>query len=173
MALNAKGATRRKESIMRRKILASLLAVLAVLLLTAASNGGRNFRADLSGANEVPAVESDTTGRASFHANRAETEIRFTLRIRNAEGILGEAGAHIHCGPEAENGPVVAFLAGVVAGGLDGTVVIRATISDDNIINPACGETISELLDSIRAGNTYVNVHSIANPTGEVRGQIG
>jgi hypothetical protein len=159
---------------MRRKILAALLAVLTVLLLTAASSGGRNFKADLSGANEVPAVESDTTGRATFHADREETEIRFTLRVRNADGILGAAGAHIHCGPEAENGPIVAFLAGPVVGGLDGSVVIRATLSGENIDDGAgCGSTIAELLDSMRDGDTYVNVHSIANPGGEVRGQIG
>ena len=82
------------------------------------------------------------------------------------------AGAHIHCAPEGENGPVATFLAGAFPGGLDGKVEIEATLTDANIINPACGSTLAELVQAMEAGNTYVNVHSAANPGGEVRGQI-
>ena len=32
--------------------------------------------------------------------------------------------------------------------------------------------SIDDLLDAMRAGNTYVNVHTAANPAGEIRGQI-
>jgi hypothetical protein len=158
------------------KKLLTLFATLAIsFALTAAaygqSPGVSNFRADLSGAEEVPdPVDTATTGSAKLKV-RADT-IEFTLDIRNADGILGAAGAHIHCGEAGTNGPVVAFLAAVVPGGFDGKVKLNASLTGDNIVNPACGETVAELAESMREGGTYVNVHSIANPGGEVRGQI-
>jgi hypothetical protein len=161
---------------MKKRISAVVIGLLVMSLLTAAghNNGDRNFKADLSGSAEVPAVATETTGKATFHVNRELTEIRFKLQIDNAEGILAAAGAHIHCGPAGANGPVAAFLAGAVPpSGLDGSIDIRATLTDASVLATDCGTTIAELVDAMRAGNTYVNVHSAANPGGEVRGQIG
>ena len=118
-------------------------------------------------------MSTETSGKAKFHADVDESTLRFSVKVKNAEGLLGVAGAHIHCGPAGSNGPVVAFLAGTIPGGLSGTVDFGGTLTAANLINPACGETIEELLDAMQAGDTYVNVHSLANPSGEVRGQIG
>jgi len=157
---------------MMRKVTIIAVAGLALSLLVGAG-GDRSFKADLSGAEEVPSVATDSSGRATFHVNKDETEIRFKLKIKNADDIFGAAGSHIHCGPAGANGPVVAFLAAPVPGGFDGTVEVKATLTDANIINPACGATIAELVDAMEAGGTYVNAHSSAHPGGEVRGQIG
>lgn len=43
---------------------------------------------------------------------------------------------------------------------------------DPSNINPASGITWSLLVDLMRHGNAYVNVHTTGNPAGEVRGQI-
>ncbi len=158
---------------MRRITVAIAIAVMSMALVAAGNGSGRNFTATLSGDQEVPPVLTDTSGKANFHANKAETEIRFRLSLKRADGVLGAAGAHIHCAPAGVNGPVVAFLAGVVPGGLDGKVDIRATLTVDNIVNPACGATVSDLLDAMQAGDTYVNVHSGPISSGVVRGQIG
>ena len=153
-------------------IVTLVIIILFVLASTTIADNGRSFKADLTGAEEVPPLETDTTGRAHFVVNSGETEIKYKLDIKNAEAILGAAGAHIHCAPTGVNGPVVAFLAGSVSGGFDGQVGIEATLTSANIVNNACGATIAELVQSMRDGNTYVNVHSVANPGGEVRGQI-
>lgn len=161
---------------MMRKLIAVLGAVVVVALIAGAGGGsGRNFKASLSGSEEVPtAVVTDTSGKASFHANNAETEIRFHLKINNGDDILAVAGAHIHCGAAGTNGPVAAFLAGAVPpAGFDGKVHIRATLTGASVLPTDCGTTIAELLGAMQAGNTYVNVHSAGNPGGEVRGQIG
>ncbi len=158
---------------MKKLTIAIVLAMVSVVLMAASGGSGRNFTAELAGDQEVPPVVTETTGKANFHGNNAETAIRFRLSLKRADGALGAAGAHIHCAPAGANGPVVAFLAGAVPGGLDGKIDIRATLTDDNIINPACGATVAELLDSMEAGDTYVNVHSPAFPGGVVRGQIG
>jgi hypothetical protein len=154
----------------------TLLILLAALMLpTAAYGGDVEFKARLRGSEEVPTpVVTSTTGTAKFHVNHARTEIEFRLRIEDAVGILAVAGAHIHCAPAGQNGPVAVFLAGAAPpGGFAGDVEVEATLTQANIIPTACGATIAELVQSMIDGDTYVNVHSAANPGGEVRGQIG
>lgn len=158
----------------------SVVALLGAVLLIVpgAAHGGpqgfddADFKAELTGAEEVPPVSTSTTGEAKFIVDPSETEIAFELEVEEAVDVLAEAGAHIHCAPEGENGPVVAFLAGQVPGGFDGHVGQKATLTEANIVNDACGATIAELVESMEDGDTYVNVHSAAHPAGEVRGQI-
>ena len=82
--------------------------------------------------------------------------------------------AHLHCAPAGVNGPVVVFLAGLHAAGLnvDGKWVSNATFTDSSIVNPACGATVAALVESMTVGMVYVNVHTVARPAGEVRGQV-
>lgn len=174
---SVRGARRRdKGGSLMKKLIALIAAVAAMMALSGVAQGSgefdeADFRAELSGAAEVPPVETDTAGEAKFIV-RGDS-IEFDLEIVNADAILGAAGAHIHCAPAGENGPVVAFLAGQVAGGFDGTVEVKATLTEANI-DPAagCGATVAELVESMRDGDTYVNVHSPDHPGGEVRGQI-
>jgi len=133
------------------------------------------FVATLSGDEEVPAVYTDVTGDAYFKVDRYEGTITFDVSVLDNGayvGLLGAAGAHIHCAPKGENGPVVAFLAGVVPGGLVGEVLLGGSLTADNIVDTTCGATIEELIDSFCAGQAYVNIHSLENGPGEVRGQI-
>lgn len=149
-----------------------ILAVLLGVVGVAYADDGRQFRAKLTGAEEVPPVDTDARGEVKFKVNESQTEIKFELELKDATDILGAAGAHIHCAPVGSNGPIVAFLAGPVTGGFDGNVEIKATLTAANITNPACGATIEELVTSMRNGNTYVNAHSPAHQGGEIRGQI-
>ena len=159
----------------------SQLVVLSLAALFASSSvygGGHSFRnsdfkAELSGAEEVPPVDTSASGEAKFKVNDDETEIEFELEFEDGTGMLGVAGSHIHCAPMGENGPVVVFLAGQIPpAGFDDKYELKATITGNNILNPDCGTTLSELIQSMRDGQTYVNVHSVSNPGGEIRGQI-
>ena len=158
--------------ILRTSLLSLLFSYIP--LTYADSDSAKSFFVHLSGAQEVPSVNTDTTGRAILHIDQNRTTIRFDIDISKAEQILEIAGAHLHCAPAGANGPVVAFLAGQTSPGrgFDGKVGFYATLVDDSIIDPVCGETISDLVDSMIEGNVYVNVHSAANPAGEIRGQI-
>lgn len=153
------------------KVLVGVSVLATAVAYADTANAKELFKATLSGDQEVPSVATDTTGRALLRLNKAETEIGFQLHVNDGVGITQ---AHIHCAPVGVNGPVVAFLAGLnpVGYDVDGKWVSNATITDDSIVDPACGATVSALAESMRDGEAYVNVHSVDEPAGVVRGQI-
>ena len=144
------------------------------------------FKTHLNGASEVPSVKTDTTGKAAFLVNQDYSKMKFVLKVYDGEGIFGAAGAHIHCGLRDQNGPVLVFLAGMLPGGLYGNVKVRGTLTDANVIVPAdadgeatptvCGKvtinTLHDVVQAMKDGNAYLNVHSTSYPAGVVRGQI-
>ena len=134
----------------------------------------RNFRAHLSGEEEVPPVDTNAQGQVVFQLNREGTELSYKLIAANILDILQ---AHIHVGPRGVIGSVVVFLypeappSVLIPGRFDG-VLAEGTITTDDLIGPLAGEDLSALLAEMAAGNTYVNVHTVANPVGEIRGQV-
>jgi CHRD domain len=141
-------------------------------------NRGPEFSTRLSGANEVPPVDTDTTGKAEISFNADQTKMDFELSVRKGVRVTQ---SHIHCAPKGVNGPVVVFLAGFHNRGwdVDGRWVQNATATDDNVIPPAAGSTcpvplnnLRDLVAAIKQGNAYVNVHTVAHPGGEARGQL-
>lgn len=138
---------------MSRVVLASLtLIVVAGLGVPALGQQTLHFRAALTGAEEVPPVSTAASGRLGLKVKADRTEIEFELEIENATNILAANGAHLHCGVRGVNGPIVAFLSGVITGGLDGRVEIQAVLTDANITNPACGSTIAALVQAMQEG---------------------
>lgn len=158
---------------MRRIGLVGMLVLaLAGLTTLAVGQQALEFRADLTGAQEVPPVTTTAGGDVSLTVNAQRTQIAYTLVVRGGTRMLATAGAHLHCAPQGQNGPVVVFLAGELAGGLDGGFEMKGTLTQANIANNACGATLAELVQAIQAGRVYANVHSTANPGGEIRGQL-
>lgn len=152
----------------------TLLAVVA-LSAVAFGQGTLTFKAEMTGAEEVPPVSTAATGVVRLMANQDRTQIDFDLDIRNATKILGAAGAHLHCGVRGQNGPIVAFLAGLFPGGLDGRVEGKGVITQQNIVTNACSPaitTIEALIQAMVDGRIYANAHSPAFPGGEIRGQV-
>lgn len=155
------------------RILAPVFVAILLASSQAMAERALNFNVVLSGDQEVPPVETDALGRIQIHIDRNHTALRFRLDVVDGVDMLGMAGAHLHCAPAGENGPVITFLAGPFSPGYSGHFRIRATLTDDNITGDTdCGTTIDELVDAILAGNVYANVHTPVNPGGEIRGQI-
>jgi hypothetical protein len=167
-------------------VTAAILTVVALALLLAPGfagsvtadsddNGGLEFKAKLTGSQEVtdPAggVATDTVGKARFEFNDAKTELEFELEVEDGVRVTQ---AHIHCAPAGSNGPIVIFLAGFHDKGwdVDGDWIGDATATDANITNNACGSTLAQIAQAMAEGRTYANVHTVAHPAGEVRGQI-
>jgi len=164
---------------------AGLTTVLALSGYTASGadddRGPNHVKATLEGFQEVPAVS--TTGHGTFDAridDGAQT-ITWELSFAGLEGHLVPNGvvtaSHIHFGQRGVNGGVAAFFCG--GGGkppcpTEGT--LTGVITPADIVGPA-GQGIEagsfdELVRAIRAGKTYVNVHTTRWPGGEIRGQV-
>lgn len=135
----------------------------------------RSFVAPLSGRQEVPPVATRATGVARFKLSKGGTEIEYRVNVANIEDVTQ---AHIHLGAPGVNGAVVVWLhpdgppAQLIPGRTDG-VVATGTISAADLVGPLAGAALDDLVDALRSGLAYVNVHTAAHPAGEVRGQIG
>ena len=155
----------------RRAVAISVL--LGVLGFSGMAKAAELFEARLTGDQEVPAVETDTTGRFEILVNKDATAGEYTLRVSSGVRVTQ---AHFHCAPVGVNGPIIVFLAGFRAEGwdVDGKWVSNATITDANVIltTTPCGATLEAIFQAARDGNVYVNVHSVAHPGGVVRGQL-
>lgn len=127
------------------------------------------FNAKLAGDSEVPPVDTDARGLARFHFE--DGMIHYFINVSRIDDI---AASHIHMAPAGSNGPIVAFLLGPpgVSGRVNGRLV-EGTITDSDLIGPLAGMTTTDLLVELLRGNLYVNVHTTAHPSGEIRGQIG
>ena len=127
----------------------------------------------MRGGNEHPATDSHGAGTATFRLSDDGTSLDYRLIVAN---IADVTQSHIHIGPASGNGPVVVFLFGFVAGGVtQNGVLAEGTITQANLIpRPAIGfgGTMAELIAAMRAGNAYVNVHTVAHPGGEIRAQF-
>ena len=136
----------------------------------------------LNGYEETPLALSTTgTGRFRARINESGQQITYTLSYSGLEGTVTQA--HIHFGAVAQSGGISAFLCSNLGNGPAGTQAcpaapgsVSGTITPTDIIGPAAqgiaaGE-FAELVRAIRAGTSYVNVHSTLYPAGEIRGQL-
>ncbi len=115
------------------------------------------FEARLAGASEVPPVASSATGHAIMALNSTATALAYRVLV---EDIAGVTASHIHRGSAGVNGPVIVPLFTGVG-----------TFDPDNPISgmvPMDSARVFALLQ----GDYYVNVHTSANPSGEIRGQL-
>lgn len=156
---------------MRRLLILTLLTALAALLLApSALARPTTYVAHLTGDEEVPPVETQAVGQTVLRLSPDGTELRYRLIVANIDDVTQ---AHIHIGAAGMNGPVTAFLFGFVAEGVTTNgVLATGTLTEDDLVGPLAGEPLAALVDELNAGNAYVNVHTIAHPPGEIRGQI-
>jgi hypothetical protein len=152
----------------------------------------QNFSAaPMSGDQEVPARTTPASGQAKFKLSKDGRSIEYHLSV---EDITNVHMAHIHRNVAGLNGPIVVWLypsttAGALnpdhLGSYDGRIA-SGVIRPENVLGDPT-MTLDQrwhlLLNDMRAGNTYVNVHTVVPgtpphsgpgnfPGGEIRGQI-
>ena len=153
------------------KRFAALVAIVGLLAAPAVALAQFNFAADLTAEDEVPAptVPDGYAGEgiAVMMIHDDETSIRYDVHFSGLTGPL--TAAHIHWGAPGVAGPPILGLTG---GGTDSPLKGKLTEAD---FMPAAGgpQTLAEAIEEMRAGNTYVNLHTEANADGEIRGQLG
>jgi hypothetical protein len=146
-----------KISISRREIVIS--ACLAGIAVWAVPSRAApvSLKVPLTGAQQVPPVQTAATGTADLTYDPATRVVTWSVSY---SGLSGAATmAHFH-GPAAEgkNGPPVIWLAEKGA----------------TVTNPIKGQATltPEQAQQLTAGEWYINVHTQANPNGEIRGQV-
>jgi hypothetical protein len=156
-------------------IVAALAAISATLVITVASlehvdlvlaQGPSKFGFNLTGSEEVPPVQTNATGMADISAYTiASDSITYSV---NATGIKGVTAGHVHFGKEGENGPVV-FTMFKYDPPRD-EVLESGTITADKLEGPLQGKKVSDLAFAGANGSLYMNIHTLENPNGEIRG---
>ncbi|WP_088328946.1 CHRD domain-containing protein [Lacimicrobium sp. SS2-24] len=111
------------------------------------------FSVNLSGAQEVPAVMTDASASATVALDEDNRLFSVSVDTSNVENVTG---VHVHDGDIGMNGPVAFAL----SESAENTYTLDATnLLDDQV-------------SALKGGEWYINVHTDANPDGEVRGQI-
>ena len=136
-----------------------------------AKKASLKFNTSLKGSNEVPANESNAVGQAIVTIAEDGSWIHYKVTVANLENVTM---AHFHLAPAGTNGAPVVWLydnrGGQPAGPSNG-VLAEGTITEADLIGGLAGN-MDGLIDNIRNGNIYVNVHSTMYPGGEIRGQL-
>jgi len=168
---------------MRRLILSIAVVAWLSASVVVLGQGFKRISEILTGYEETPSAVS-TTGNGTFKATISNdgSRIDWELSYNDLEGAVQQA--HIHFGQKSVTGPISAFLCTNLGNGPAGTqpcpappATISGTITAADVTNLANERGISageldELVKAIRAGTTYVNVHSTRWPGGEIRSQI-
>ena len=168
---------------MKRVSVIVLVVLSAAALTYGFTQGFKKISEFLTGYEETPSAVS-TTGNGTFNAriSNDESSIDLELSYNDLEGAVQQA--HIHFGQKSVSGPISVFLCTNLGNGPAGTqpcpappATISGTIVAADVTNLANERGISageldELISAIRAGATYVNVHSTRWPGGEIRSQI-
>lgn len=143
---------------------AALMLIGAPLLMTSCSMTGSSstpddpndtFGASMSGANEVPPVSTSATGNYTANYNRVTRVLSYTVTYQGLTPTMG----HIHS------------VTATTAAGNNGGV---STNFGSTLTSPIVGQTTltQDQQDAMYAKRTYANLHTTANPNGEIRGNI-
>ncbi|MCB0696501.1 MAG: CHRD domain-containing protein [Chitinophagaceae bacterium] len=107
----------------------------------------------INGSNEVPAVSNSANAIGFFMLQKHMGKLSFNVV---ADGLSGPiTGAHLHKAIAGQNGAVVENLTTYVSG---------------NMISGSVDPSM--YLDALMGDSLYINIHTTANPNGEIRGQL-
>ncbi len=169
---------------MRKTVVLGAVASLLYLLLLASgpvvagqAQAPLRFEATPTGPQEVPNVTTGGTGKAKVIFDEGFTLVTVDIDI-NVNSLMGVIlAAHFHCNVANANGPVVLGLVGPLSevnGKIQGTLTNADFVPDDPC--PAVvGQPVNNvaaLAFAMRNGLIYLNIHTSAVPSGEIRGQL-
>jgi hypothetical protein len=115
------------------------------------------FQVQLSGAQQVPAVQTDGTGTADLSYDPSTHRLHWTITYSGLSGPV--MMAHLH---------------GPAAAGSNGGVQVWLTKKGGKVESPIKGAATltADQAKQFEAGQLYINLHTHAHPGGEIRGQV-
>lgn len=169
-----------------RRLLPLVLTILFPCVMVGAPGDTVELHATIVGIQEVVAGTIITNATGSFKATiNSDSTLTYTLTYNNLSSAVLQS--HIHVGATKVAGDITIFLCSNLGNGPTGTPAcpddathsgsVTRTVSAADVTNLAAGQGIpaGDFKDVVRAivsHVTYVNVHSVNFPSGEIRGQI-
>src|ERR1700689_3766795 len=136
------------------KTMLATLALGAAAITFAGPAFAEKMKATLDGKSEVPATTSAGTGTADIDYDAATKKLSWKLTYSGLTGPATAAHFHGPAGPTEKAGVAVA-----IPNATTSPVEGSATLTDAQAAD-------------LTAGKYYVNIHTAANPGGEIRGQV-
>jgi hypothetical protein len=129
---------------------------------------------NLKAGDEIPAITSTASAQLLLNINSSTAEMSFKL---TAADITNVTMAHLHLGVAGQNGPPVVWLYPLTGApqeisGVFNGVLSEGIITAANFVGPLQGQPFGNLIDKIKTGDIYANIHTVQNPAGEIRGQV-
>ena len=165
---------------MKRPLVASVVAAGVFAVGGLALAGTMQFRSHLETGNEIPTpvnVVGTPAGDLKLKLSPDGQELRYDLKITDTITNVLQAHLHLEQNPNHTGGIVVwlypaAPPAQLIPGETDGRLA-RGVITPANLVGPLAGAANWDtFLADIQAGLIYANVHTTANPAGEIRDQV-
>jgi len=133
---------------------AGAISALTLAALSFAATRSTVWTATLSSGQEIPKqVVKDAAANGLFTGTLSGKKLTWRLTFSKLTGAA--TAAHIHMAPKGASGNVVVPLCGPCKSGAHGTATLNAS-----------------LLSAFKKHDLYVNVHTVKNPNGEIRGQL-
>lgn len=163
----------------------AIATAVGTLLAAGIASADDKVRATLKGFNEVPSVSTEAAGTFDAVINRNGDAIDFEITYTGMQGTVTQS--HMHVGQRSVVGGIVLWICG------SATNPSPANAGNTNVCTSPDGHfsgtwrpenvqtlgtqqiktgELNEVIDAIRAGVAYVNVHSNLSPGGEIRGQV-
>jgi len=164
---------------MKRPLVASVVAAGVFAIGGIALAGTMQFRSHLETGNEIPtpvSVVGTPAGDLKLKLSPDGQSLRYDLKITDPITNVLMAHLHLEQNPNHTGGIVVwlypfggtapVLIPGVTEGRLD-----RGVITPASLVGPLAGQW-DQFITDIKAGLIYANVHTTANPAGEIRDQV-
>ena len=175
---------------MKKLLLIAVLLPAFCLALAAQEDQATTFHARLRGLNEVPPVATEGMGSFSATLSSDGTTLTYKETFSNLNAPI--IFSHIHFGLPREATGIMVFLCGPAAGSPGGppsgtpnppacpgptSGTVTGSVTAANVIGPNAqgitpGADFDKVVQALREGAAYVNLHTMRSPSGEIRGQV-
>ena len=165
-------------------VLASVGAIALVIASVGVAGGGKSKKveAKLTGFEEVPVNITGGKGKAKLKVRNGTSAGTIEWKLSYSGLSSPATAAHIHLGQEGVIGGVAVHFCGTGGtapcpeGNTPTKVTVEGTATAANVVaivaQGLVAGDMANLQKAIKAGVTYVNVHSAPFPNGEIRGQL-
>jgi hypothetical protein len=147
-----------------------LIAVVIGFGSTSVSAQTVTLTATLTGAGEIPPINTGAFGSATVTVNVATSTVTWNVQVFNLPS--GVTLGHIHVGAVGTAGPTIVNFTVPTPASNDFAFSGSADPSQMTLRPDQGIRSSDDIIQAILGGNTYVNVHSQVNGGGEIRGQL-